>query len=93
LSRELLTLAPDFIYGYLSIIVYLYIGRVEGFTMQSKILAILVAFFFSLFATYLGLVSANLVPIKISLLTSLWGLATFFPAFMLTLRIIKIESD
>ena len=93
LTRELLTLAPDFIYGYLSIIVYLYIGQVEGFTMRSKVLAILIAFFFSLFATYLGLVSANLVPIKISLLTSLWGLVTFFPAFMLTVRIIRIENN
>lgn len=90
--RELLTLAPDFIYGYLSVIVYFYIGQVEGFTMKSKMLAILISFFFSLFATYLGLVSANLVPIKISLLTSLWGLATFFPAFMLTVRITKIET-
>lgn len=90
--REVLTLAPDFIYGYLSVIIYLYIGRVEGFTMRSKVLAILISFLFSLFATYLGLVSANLVPMKISLLTSLWGLATFFPAFMITVRITKIET-
>jgi hypothetical protein len=91
LTRELLSLAPDFMYGYLSIIVYLYIAHVEGFNLKSKFFAILLSFLFSLFATYLGLVSANLLPIKISLLTAGWGLITFFPAFMLTLWITKIE--
>lgn len=34
--REVLTLVPDFIYGYLMIIIYLYIGVMEGFTRKAK---------------------------------------------------------
>lgn len=90
-AREALSLVPDFIYGYLMIIIYQHIAVTEGFTWSARLKTILMAFLFGLFTTYLGLVTANLLPVRIALLTTGWGLVTFFPAFLLSLYLTKFD--
>jgi hypothetical protein len=90
--REVLTLVPDFIYGYGMIIIYLYIGTLEGFSRKARMQTILIAFLFGLFTTYFGLVTANLLPLRIACLTTAWGLLTFFPAFWISLSLTKFDK-
>lgn len=91
--REAMSLAPDFIYGYLMVIIYQYMGMAEGFGTKAKVKTILISFLFGLFTTYLGLVVANLIPVRIAVLTTGWGLLTFFPAFMISIRSTKFDQN
>jgi len=92
ISKEIISLIPDYIYGYLWVWVYLVFAEKFGKNLKTAIMTGLIMFTGGIFTTYLGIVNSGLIPMKISLITTFWALITFLPVAYFLYRLMNVKG-
>ena len=85
--NEIVSLIPDFVYGLALAWLYAHLRATLGPTLGTAIKAALAVWAIGALTTYLGVANAGLLPVRISVLTSLLALVLFVPAAWLVHRL------
>ena len=77
--RDVISLAPDFIYGIAICWLYARLAPSCGATFATALRATMLVFIVGAFTTYLGIANSGLLPWGLSAATTLLALVTFIP--------------